>query len=737
MNFFLAALLSTARRKERVRATARLWISICFVVLVAMLGAAVSRTAHAAGAPASLLLPPSASDTARYATSSSLPPAGVVRQRPVAIDFASIAASNPARASQVTVELFDGQQIAIDLSRVETHGANSYSLYGQIRGHNKSYAILSVVNGQMSATIEFGETGSRGGGRFQVNGSSNGVHVLQQIDPASFPPDHPAGGVRVAGTTAKIASAGHDGESESRSTLDFVPKSDSGATIDVLVVYSNLSAAAAGSAIGAQIQQAVDTANQVYANSGITTRLRLVAYQQVNYDESGNIDTDLSWLTSNSSVASLRNTYGADLVSMFTESGGFCGSSWVGPSASSAFSVVNRGCSSSNYSFPHEIGHNFGARHDVYADASNSPYAYGHGYVDCSQGWRDVMAYPSQCGGTRIPYFSNPNATYGSPPDPLGVSSSADVVRVHNQNAVTVANFKQSVSSAGGCSYALSPTSASVGSAGASASFSVTAGSACAWNAASSDSTWLTIGSNSGTSASGTLYYTVAANGGPARSATISIGGQTFTVNQASGCSLSLSPTSANVPATGGSGSTALSDASGCPWTVSSSASWLTVTSATSGNGSTMVSYTVATNAGAARSANLSVGGSTLLVSQDAAAVTSTAPAATLSASTLQFGNQQVGKASKSKTVTLKNSGGGSLTIGSLVQGGANPDDFPVAGTCAVNAALASGQSCTLVYGFSPTAAGTRSATTSIGTPDGTVTISMSGNGTVPRTHIK
>jgi len=50
---------------------------------------------------------------------------------------------------------------------------------------------------------------------------------------------------------------------------------------------------------------------------------------------------------------------------------------------------------------------------------------------------------------------------------------------------------------------------------------------------------------------------------------------------------------------------------------------------------------------------------------------------------------------------------------------------------------LASGQSCTLVYGFSPTAAGTRSATTSIGTPDGTVTISMSGNGTVPRTHIK
>ena len=59
-----------------------------------------------------------------------------------------------------------------------------------------------------------------------------------------------------------------------------------------MVVYSNQTAAAAGTAIGAQIQQAVDTANLVYANSGITTRLRLVHYEQVNYNESGDFPTD-------------------------------------------------------------------------------------------------------------------------------------------------------------------------------------------------------------------------------------------------------------------------------------------------------------------------------------------------------------------------------------------------------------------------------------------------------------
>jgi len=173
-----------------------------------------------------------------------------------------------------------------------------------------------------------------------------------------------------------------------------------------------------------------------------------------NYDESGDFKTDLNRLTTGTdgymdAVGGLRNTYGADLVSLFVENGQYCGMGWIGPSANYGFSVINRGCASGNLSYPHELGHNFGARHDTYVDAATTPYAYGHGWVDVGQGWRDVMAYNTACAAygvncTRIAYFSNPNLTYGNPADPLGSTATADVARVHNQNAQAVANFRAS-----------------------------------------------------------------------------------------------------------------------------------------------------------------------------------------------------------------------------------------------------------------------------------------------------
>ena len=96
----------------------------------------------------------------------------------------------------------------------------------------------------------------------------------------------------------------------------------------------------------------------------------------------------------------------------------------------------------------------------------------------------------------------------------------------------------------------------------------------------------------------------------------MTIAGQTFTINQAAGCSYILTPTGASVAAGGGSGTTSLVTASDCAWSASSSASWLTVTSAASGTGNATISYTAAANTGAARSANLTIGGGTFIVTQ-------------------------------------------------------------------------------------------------------------------------
>lgn len=87
--------------------------------------------------------------------------------------------------------------------------------------------------------------------------------------------------------------------------------------------------------------------------------------------------------------------------------------------------------------------------------------------------------------------------------------------------------------SASGCNYSLSSYSASVAVSGVSDRFSVTTtGSGCTWTATSSDSNWLHVTSGSSGSGNGAVSYTVDANTGPARTATIKVADQTFTVNE-------------------------------------------------------------------------------------------------------------------------------------------------------------------------------------------------------------
>jgi hypothetical protein len=718
---------------EKMRASARgtplqtpslpsRWRGVIFGA--AFLALVFGTPAQAAPLPALL----SAPDT--VVQQSQRPELAVVRQRPVAINFQQLDPGSGTAATQISVELFDGLTVTLDLERVERRGPDNFSWFGSVQGYAQSHAILTVINGNLAGSIELGPNVPASGGSYQVQPNGNGQHALRQVDQSAFPPDHPPSGAPVAPSLYGKSTQGGADTSGSSQLAATGTTADSGATIDVMIVYSNQTALAAGTAIGAQIQQAIDTTNAVYANSGIATRLNLVHYQQVSYNESGDFPTDLNWLTSNAAVGTLRNTYSADLVSMLVEETQYCGYGWIGPAANYAFSVINRGCASGNYSFPHELGHNFGTRHDTYVDPTTTPYAYGHGWVDTIEGWRDVMAYNNACAAvgkncTRIPYLSNPNMTYGSPPDPLGTTTTADNARVHNQNALTVANFRLSAS--GGCSYALSPTSASVGSAATTGSFSVTAGSGCAWNATTSAS-WLGIGAGSGTSGTGTLNYTVAANSGAARTGTVTVGGQAFTLSQASACVYSLSPTSASVAAGGGTGTTSLSAGTGCAWTAASSAAWLTVTTATSGTGSASVGYAAAANTGSTRSANLTIGGITFVVTQAAATV---APAvATLSPISLNFGNQMVGKTSSARSATITNTGGGTLIIASLAQGGTNPTDFTRTGTCTVNTALLGGQSCTLSYKFTPGATGTRSATLAVNTNANAIGLSLTGTGT-------
>ncbi len=160
----------------------------------------------------------------------------------------------------------------------------------------------------------------------------------------------------------------------------------------------------------------------------------------------------------------------------------------------------------------------------------------------------------------------------------------------------------------------ISPTSQSFAASGGTGSVNVmTIG--CPWGAISNDP-WVTITSGSSGSGNGTVAYSVAANIGPARTGTMTVAGQTFTVTQTSGCTFTINPTSQNFAASGGSNSVALTAAAGCAWTATNNAAWLTITSGTPGSGNGTVNYTVAANSGPQRTGTLTVAGQTFTITQ-------------------------------------------------------------------------------------------------------------------------
>ena len=172
------------------------------------------------------------------------------------------------------------------------------------------------------------------------------------------------------------------------------------------------------------------------------------------------------------------------------------------------------------------------------------------------------------------------------------------------------------------CTYGANPLAQSVAANGGGGTITVTAGTGCGWTA-QSNSNWLTIAAGATGAGGGAVTFSAAANTGTSpRTGTLTVATATVTITQAgAACSFGLTPTSLNTPVGGGTHSVGVSAGSGCTWTASSSASWLRITGGGSGSGGGTVQLATDANASTiARTATLSVGGQTTLVSQPGAA---------------------------------------------------------------------------------------------------------------------
>jgi hypothetical protein len=193
------------------------------------------------------------------------------------------------------------------------------------------------------------------------------------------------------------------------------------------------------------------------------------------------------------------------------------------------------------------------------------------------------------------------------------------------QGTLTIAGQTFTVTQAAAtCTYSIAPTSLNAPAGASTGSFNVTSSlSACTWTAAPGpSSSFITITGPAGGNGSGNgpVSFSVAANTGPARSGTIVVAGQTFTVNQASGCTVTFTPTSQNVPVGGGTASTNVTAGVGCTWSAVTGpgSGFITITSPAmgAGNGSATATFSVAANSGAARTGTVLIAGNPFTINQ-------------------------------------------------------------------------------------------------------------------------
>lgn len=257
---------------------------------------------------------------------------------------------------------------------------------------------------------------------------------------------------------------------------------------------------------------------------------------------------------------------------------------------------------------------------------------------------------------------------------------------------VTAGGHTFTVNQGSGCSYALTPASENVPAGGANGTVNIAAPAGCGWTATSTASWLSTTGAAAGTGA-GSVAFAAAANTGAARSGTLAIGGQTFTVNQAGGCTFTVAPETIAAPLSGGPARVDVAAATDCAWTATSGALWITVTAGGSGTGPGAADLSVSANTGSARTGAVTVAGRTVTVNQESGCTfainptSASVPAAgTMTGSVNVTAGAGCAWTAVSQAPWIIVSSGGSRTGNGVVQYrvGANATGAPRSGTIAI-----------------------------------------------------
>lgn len=396
------------------------------------------------------------------------PPATLTeRERYVSINFdvidiprlLSASAQNTIPPQQITLNLFDDIEYNVSLELVNIKASGIIQWHGKIEGLEYGEVDLVINNNIIVGSVFLID------GTYHIRYSGiDDVHVIRKINSRRVDGNHR----HRNDSLDHHHDHDHDHDSENGESAvldnqDVQSTADDGSVIDIMVVYTDDARVAAGgvAAMQAEVELAEFDVNLSFLNSGINTQVNIVHSYEVNYNETRISDVDLDCITYENDncldgIHAVRDAYNADVVVMIGSwYDDACGVAWfqdfIHVSFEAwAFAVVDQWCSVNAHTFAHELGHIMGADHDLYAldYVFDGAFPYNHGYVNVAGQWLTTMAYDDECYDQgvicyQLRYWSTPWLAVDGVP--IGDQATADNVRVLNNTAYTVANFRDGI----------------------------------------------------------------------------------------------------------------------------------------------------------------------------------------------------------------------------------------------------------------------------------------------------
>ncbi len=184
---------------------------------------------------------------------------------------------------------------------------------------------------------------------------------------------------------------------------------------------------------------------------------------------------------------------------------------------------------------------------------------------------------------------------------------------------VVIAGVTFTIEQAGApaCSYTIQPTYYNAGRGPDDVRIAVRSTSGCPWSATSSAG-WVSVTEGATGIGNGSVRLLVQANSGGARTTTLTIAGELFTLSQEGACEATLKPTYYNAGAGPDDVRVQVKVENSCSWTSSSPVPWASITEGAAEAGNANVRIAIAANPGAGRSAILIIAGERFTLTQEA-----------------------------------------------------------------------------------------------------------------------